>query len=123
MRVQCLAMTLLACAVPCYGIPAPDWSATLKVPVQAHFGMLDNLKGFSDPETAKKLQTRLKEGGSKVEFCFHEKVGHGFLNSVPAPFASWEERQKEMGFPPNSDEASSRAWDQIFAFFTKHLSK
>ena len=45
-------------AVPFYGVP--DLSkvpiANIKVPVLAHFGAKDAAKGFSDPETAHKLE-------------------------------------------------------------------
>eukprot|EP00457_Paulinella_chromatophora_P013591 gb/GEZN01013915.1/.p1 GENE.gb/GEZN01013915.1/~~gb/GEZN01013915.1/.p1 ORF type:complete len:301 (+),score=32.01 gb/GEZN01013915.1/:32-934(+) len=112
----------LTCAIPCYGIPSPDWEHKLTIPVQAHFGMLDNLEGFSDPKTAKALEKKLKANGSNAEFFFYDKAGHGFLNSIPAPFSSWEERTKQMGFPPNDPVASDQAWDRIFAFLTKHLS-
>lgn len=43
---------------PFYGIPNLEKFplASIKVPVQAHFGELDAHVGFSDPESAKKLK-------------------------------------------------------------------
>ena len=42
------------CAAPFYGIPAPTACDVTKiaVPVQAHFGKLDAMAGFSDPEVS-----------------------------------------------------------------------
>lgn len=46
----------VAAAVPFYGSPDPAVCnpASIKVPVQAHFGAADALKGFSDPEVGGK---------------------------------------------------------------------
>ena len=69
-------------AVPFYGIP--DLNAydvgKIKIPVLAHFGELDDAKGFSDPESAKKLESLAKEKG--VDFTLHlwEGADHAFMN-------------------------------------------
>lgn len=40
--------------------------------------------GFSDPETAKKLESVLKEGGNaQAEVFIYDGVGHAFMNSDP----------------------------------------
>ena len=44
-------------------------------PVQAHFGELDNLAGFSDPDAAKKLLANLRAAGSDCELHMYPNVG------------------------------------------------
>ena len=70
-------------AVPFYGVP--DLSkvplANIKIPVLAHFGDKDEAKGFSDPETAYKLEAAAKEAG--VDFTLHMwNAGHAFMNQA-----------------------------------------
>jgi carboxymethylenebutenolidase len=70
-------------AAPFYGVP--DLSkvplANIKVPVLAHFGDKDEAKGFSDPETAHKLEAAAKEAG--VNFTLHMwNAGHAFMNQA-----------------------------------------
>lgn len=72
-----------AAAVPFYGVP--DLSklnlANIKIPVLAHFGETDEAKGFSDPETAHKLEAAAKEAG--VNFTLHMwAAGHAFMNQA-----------------------------------------
>ena len=52
----------VTCAAPFYGTPDPGICQTEKIskPVQAHFGELDNLAGFSDPDAATKLLANLQ---------------------------------------------------------------
>eukprot|EP01118_Nematostelium_gracile_P001909 TRINITY_DN11973_c0_g1_i2.p1 TRINITY_DN11973_c0_g1~~TRINITY_DN11973_c0_g1_i2.p1 ORF type:complete len:245 (+),score=84.66 TRINITY_DN11973_c0_g1_i2:22-735(+) len=69
-------------AVPFYGIPdlsSINWD-NVKIPFQLHFGQKDDMKGFSDPESAKKLENLLKEKGKKVELFLYENAGHAFNN-------------------------------------------
>jgi carboxymethylenebutenolidase len=73
--------TEFSAAVPFYGVP--DLSkvpiANIKVPVLAHFGDKDDAKGFSDPETAHKLEAVAKEAG--IDFTLHMwGAGHAFMN-------------------------------------------
>ena len=68
-------------AVPFYGVP--DLSkvpiANIKVPILAHFGEKDEAKGFSDPETAHRLESIAKEAG--IDFTLHMwPAGHAFMN-------------------------------------------
>jgi len=70
-------------AVPFYGVP--DLSkvplANIKIPVLAHFGDKDEAKGFSDPETAHRLEAAAKEAG--VNFTLHMwNAGHAFMNQA-----------------------------------------
>ena len=103
---------MVSAAVPFYGIPSPDWTANIEIPVQAHHGMEDNLEGFSDVATARALEERLKAQGAAVEFHYYDGVGHGFLNAVPAPFESWEQRTEVMGFPPSQEDIAEVAWSR-----------
>ena len=86
------ALTLAACshstefkaAAPFYGVPdlskAPV--GNIKCPVLAHFGENDDAKGFSDPDTAHKLEKTCKDAG--VEFTLHmwKGAGHAFMNQA-----------------------------------------
>ena len=70
-------------AVPFYGVP--DLTkvplGNIKIPVLAHFGDKDEAKGFSDPETAYKLEAASKEAG--VDFTLHMwSAGHAFMNQA-----------------------------------------
>ncbi|KRX06472.1 hypothetical protein PPERSA_05085 [Pseudocohnilembus persalinus] len=68
---------------PYYGIPDLNKFPlkNIKVPVLAHFGEKDDMKGFSDQESAQKLQQQAKE----LKLDFHVKIypnaGHAFMNS------------------------------------------
>ena len=120
------ALTLIAaakasvdCAVPSYGIPGDDACdvSAIEVPVQGHFGEKDNLVGFSDPGSAKKLRERLRQG----EIHFYENVGHAFMNTTPQPYPNFEEREKVQGFPKLDESAVELAWSRVDAFLRKHL--
>ena len=72
---------LFSAAAPFYGVP--DLSlvnlSNIKIPVLAHFGETDDAKGFSDPETAHKLESAAKEAG--VNFTLKMwPAGHAFMN-------------------------------------------
>ena len=71
------------CAVPFYGVP--DLSkvpiGNIKIPVLAHFGEKDEAKGFSDQETAHKLEKAAKDAG--VNFTLKMwNAGHAFMNQA-----------------------------------------
>lgn len=65
----------ITCGAPFYGTPSAEMCQPEKIakPVQGHFGELDTLKGFADPEAAKALEGKLQmsdgvfiyEGGQK----------------------------------------------------------
>jgi carboxymethylenebutenolidase len=109
------------CAVPFYGIPGEDACdvSAIAVPVQGHFGEKDNLVGFSDPESAKKLRERLR--GEESEVHLYENVGHAFMNTTPQPYPNFEEREKVQGFPKLDESAVELAWSRAEAFLRKHL--
>ncbi|KAF8070964.1 RAD4 [Scenedesmus sp. PABB004] len=73
------------CAAPFYGIPDPaicDPTA-IKVPVQAHFGELDTLKGFSDPESIAAVVSKMQAAGAgPVELLMFPNSGHAFMNAL-----------------------------------------
>jgi len=68
--------------VPFYGIPDLTYFnlSNIKVPVMAQFGSLDQAKGFSDPESAKNLETKAKEAGVTFELVMWEDGNHAFMN-------------------------------------------
>lgn len=70
----------ISASAPFYGIPKPERGdvATITIPVQAHFGELDDKKGFSSPEDAKKLAEVL--AGNKDFELFMYPAGHSFTN-------------------------------------------
>lgn len=43
------------------------------------------------------------------------------MNDKPQPFASFEERQAKMGFPPYNSDIADLAWSRLFNFLEKHL--
>jgi len=101
----------LSCGIVLYGVP--DLTAlkpeNIKIPIQSHFGMRDNLKGFSDPETAEKFEKWLKTSGVEGNTFFrYERAGHAFTN-IDRP-----EVYNEF--------ASKLAWMRLCAFFNKHLN-
>lgn len=115
----------IVAAAPFYGIPGPDLfqPENLKTPVQGHFGATDGHTGFSDPESARALEAKLKAAGSEVEIFIYEGQGHAFLNETPWPYKTWEEREAAMnkGIKPHNAEVAALAWGRVQAFFAKHL--
>ncbi|KAJ3092410.1 hypothetical protein HK102_007607 [Quaeritorhiza haematococci] len=125
----------LDAAVSFYGTPPEalcDLSKIpLKTPVQAHFGKLDNMKGFSDLDTAKKVEEKWNaaiqlhggvhaQGLHKLEAKVYnyEGQGHAFMNDN-----EWSRKKRqELGFAGEFDQVLvNRAWKRVFDFFTEHL--
>jgi dienelactone hydrolase len=80
--------------------------------------------GFSDVATARKFYADLKTVSSSflpATVFMYDGVGHSFMNTAPAPFASFGERREEMGIPLYHSEAAEVAWSRVLSFFTKHL--
>lgn len=114
----------IACAAAFYGVNfdlfKPEQLSAK--PVRGHFGEADAMAGFSDPETARKLEAVLKEAGNtRAIVTVHPKVGHAFMNDSPAPFESFEERQAKLGVPPYDEATAEAAWKDTISFFTRHL--
>jgi len=92
-----------------YGIPSPQLAdvATTKIPLQLHFGNLDDIKGFSDSEAVDALEVKLKSGGVSYEAHRYENAHHAFMNETNPHY--------DAGF-------AARVWEHVFAFVAKHLS-
>jgi len=90
---------------------APDLSKlpidNIKIPLQAHFGDLDDAKEFSDPSAANNLETTLKNAGVDITLYRYANAGHAFTN-----------RDRKSAF---NEEAANLAWERAVAFFKQHL--
>lgn len=96
-------MTVLLCGVGVcfYGIPSPQLAdvSTTKVPLQLHFGNLDDIKGFSDCEVLIRenprhlsdnlheqavdgLDAKLKSGNVSYELHRYDNAHHAFMNDT-----------------------------------------
>jgi carboxymethylenebutenolidase len=113
----------LNCVVGFYGVPpdslcALDAMARNGTPTQVHFGELDAMEGFSDPETARRLETAFSEAGVPLESHRYAGQGHAFVNAK----TEWTvAKRKEMGLPEHSPDAIELAWSRVFNFFKEHL--
>ncbi|MCO5592851.1 hypothetical protein L7F22_046855 [Adiantum nelumboides] len=109
----------LNAAVAFYGTPSPELAdvSKVKIPVQAHFGELDNVAGFSDKNAAQALKEKLKASGVSHEVHMYPGVGHAFLNSSP----EGKKRKADCGFGGHEDAAVSLAWSRFEAWFRKYL--
>ncbi|CAI9090122.1 OLC1v1024816C1 [Oldenlandia corymbosa var. corymbosa] len=103
-----------------YGVPSPGLAdpAQAKAPVQAHFGELDGFVGFSDPETAKALEQKLKAAGVPHEVYIYPGLSHAFMNSSP----EGEERRKKMGLNDKDDAGVELAWSRFRSWMKKYLT-
>lgn len=115
----------IACGAPFYGVNFGLFDIPTQLvskPVQGHFGQEDKMEGFSDAATGLKLEAELvAAGNSNAKVYVYDGVGHAFMNESPAPFASFEARQQEMGFPPYDQAQAELAWGRMLAFFGTHL--
>jgi len=70
----------LSASAPFYGIPRGNRCdvRTINIPLQAHFGELDAIVGFSAPEDAHKFEQAMS-GKPGFEFYMYP-AGHGFTN-------------------------------------------
>jgi len=94
----------------CYhGVPDMNaWDAKkIQIPMQFHFGNKDTLAGFSDAETANKLEKKVKDAGVHYEFYRYD-TDHAFTN---------EDRPEVY-----NAQAAEQAWNRTFTFFNKHLA-
>lgn len=107
------------CTAPCYGTPSPELCQpeNVKVPVQMHFGELDDFKGFSDQETAKAFADKVNAAGGAAALFMYAQAGHGFLNRGDEGVA----KRAYMGFPEPPSEAQALAWERVLAFFEENL--
>lgn len=72
----------ISAAAPFYGIPKPELAdlKTIKIPLQCHFGDLDEIANFSDPAAQKSLRQLLDSGGVAYEWCSYPKGRHAFMD-------------------------------------------
>jgi len=91
-------------AAPFYGVP--DLSkfdlGNAKCAILAHFGDLDKAKGFSDPETAKRLEETALAKGCNFRLRMWENVDHAFMN---------------QDSPRYNPEAAAKALSETVEFF------
>ncbi|GBF90985.1 carboxymethylenebutenolidase [Raphidocelis subcapitata] len=108
-------------AAPFYGIPDPAICQpdSIKIPVQAHFGKLDSLTGFSDPESAQKVFDKMKAAGCDVELFLYDGCGHAFLNALTD---EGREKIKTIGQASPPEGEVKAAFERMVAFFKKHLA-
>jgi carboxymethylenebutenolidase len=95
----------LAAAVMFYGLPESDPAklATLKVPLQGHFGGED--RGIGADQVAA-LKAALAKAGKTVDIYVYPGAGHAFMNE---------------GRPSYHPDAAKQAWARALQFFQKYL--
>ncbi|KAL8474349.1 hypothetical protein ACS0TY_030272 [Phlomoides rotata] len=103
-----------------YGVPSPELAdpVNVKAPVQAHFGELDGVVGFSDVKTAKALEDKLKASGVPNEVYIYPGLAHAFMNISPEGI----ERRKKMGMEDEDAAAVELAWTRFRSWMTRFLS-
>ncbi|MGB5051185.1 MAG: dienelactone hydrolase family protein, partial [Caldilineaceae bacterium] len=95
----------IAAAVPFYGSPlTPEESATVKAPVQGHYGAAD---GGISVESVKAMQDAMEAAGIVNEFYIYDAAPHAFFNDTAASYRP---------------EAAAAAWTRTLAWFAAHLS-
>uniref|UniRef100_A0A1D1XG33 Protein usf n=1 Tax=Anthurium amnicola TaxID=1678845 RepID=A0A1D1XG33_9ARAE len=106
-------------AVAFYGVPSSELAdpSLAKAPIQAHFGELDNIVGFSDVTAAKALEEKLKLSGVPFEVHIYPGCGHAFLNMSP----DGVKRRKELGWTDEDPEAVKLAWSRFTSWMGKYL--
>ena len=96
-------------ASPFYGIPDLKTydPRNIKCPVQAHFGELDMIKGFSDVEAARNLETLMKSVGVDFNLNIWKGADHAFMNQDSQNY------QKET---------AQKALELVCKFFKEHFT-
>lgn len=112
----------LSAAAPFYGTPAREmpWiqPEQISIPVQYHTGMLDSIRGFSDPQTALELVGRMQAAGCDVQLFLYEGTGHSFLNAMVPEGVAFLQRWG-YGAPPQ--EQVQLAFERLIEFFDRQL--
>ncbi|RKP04953.1 carboxymethylenebutenolidase [Thamnocephalis sphaerospora] len=87
-------------AAPFYGLPGSALCdlAETKMPIQAHFGLRDQHKGFSDKATADAYEVKLKKSGVSYTIHWYD-ADHAFMN----------EKRPEVYDPDSAQLAFERA--------------
>ena len=97
----------ISASAPFYGIPGDGLCdvSQIKIPLQCHFGELDELVGFSSPKDVDALKAKLKAGGVNFEIHMY-KAGHAFTHK---------------GGPNYNKEACELALQRMIDFMKKNL--
>ena len=84
----------ISAAAPFYGIPKPELAdlTTIKIPLQCHFGQLDEIANFSDLQAQKQLQQLLDSEGVAYDWCNYPEGRHAFMDYTWRKF-SYSSRQ------------------------------
>lgn len=71
----------ISASAPFYGIPGEALCdvGKIKIPLQCHFGELDDKVGFSSPKDVETLKAKLEAGGVNFELHIYN-VGHAFTH-------------------------------------------
>ncbi|KAI3497278.1 hypothetical protein L1887_39772 [Cichorium endivia] len=104
-----------------YGVPPNQLAdaTNIKAPVQAHFGELDNIAGFSDIKAAKGLEEKLKASGKPYEVHIYPGVTHAFMNTSPEGV----ERRKVLGMVDDTNiDPADVAWSRFQSWMNRYLS-
>jgi len=85
----------IACAVPFYGIPRPDYfeAAKMSCPIQAHFAKADD---WARADKAQELADAMRERGGKMELHVYD-AGHAFMREGDASTYSAENAKLAWG--------------------------
>ncbi|XP_065040889.1 uncharacterized protein LOC135674716 [Musa acuminata AAA Group] len=102
-----------------YGVPPPQLAdpSLAKAPIQAHFGEMDNIVGFSDISAAKALEEKLKSSGVPYEVYIYPGCAHAFMNASPDGI----KRRKEMGMTDDDPAAVELAWSRFSSWMGQYL--
>lgn len=107
-------------AVVNYGIPpeAICQPEKIKVPVLLNFGVQDDMKGFSDPDTGRAAAKKIQGAGGHAQLEVYDEVGHAFFNVlVPDGRGAFGQLGKPL---PNADVAV-KAFKSSVTFLDKVL--
>ncbi|KAF3579170.1 hypothetical protein DY000_02029835 [Brassica cretica] len=103
-----------------YGTPSSELAdpAQAKAPIQAHFGELDHIVGFSDVTAARNLEEKLKASGVAHEVHIYPGNGHAFLNRSPEGVS----RRKSLGDSDDDEAAVELAWSRFNSWMKHYLA-
>jgi carboxymethylenebutenolidase len=100
-----LALDTIAAAVPFYGSAlTPEEAATVKAPVQGHYGRED---GGIPVASVEEMGAAMTAASIINEFYIYDGAPHAFFNDTA---------------PSYRPEAAAQAWERTLAWFAEHLS-
>jgi carboxymethylenebutenolidase len=104
-------------AIAFYGAPPAELAdvSTIRIPVQAHFGEVDPLEGFSDAAACERLKEQLAKAAVSHDVYTYPGMGHAFMNT------SKELRDAAGVTEPYSPEVVSLAYSRVASFARTHL--